>query len=78
MDVCSKINQLYFRYAEAEFEDVVYECGDAPDFDRSCWLDVKFTLGYDFPNLPYLEDGDVKLTQTIPIMQYVMFTNEGF
>ena len=57
------------RFVEADYEEVVYECGDAPEFDRSCWLDVKFTLGLEFPNLPYLIDGDVKLTQTIAIHQ---------
>ena len=43
------------RYAGADYEDVVYECGDAPDFDRSAWMDVKFNLGLEFPNLPYLD-----------------------
>ena len=35
----------------------------APDFDKSCWFDNKFSLGFDFPNLPYFIDGDIKLTQ---------------
>ena len=47
----------------------MYECGDGPTYDRSAWLDKKFTLGFDFPNLPYLEDGDVKLTQTVAIIK---------
>jgi len=58
-------------YVEADYEEVTYDCGDAPDFDRSCWMDVKFTLGLEFPNLPYLMDGDVKLTQTVAIMHYL-------
>ena len=37
----------------------------APDFDKSCWFDNKFSLGFDFPNLPYFIDGDIKLTQVI-------------
>lgn len=59
------------KYAEADYEEDVYECGDGPGFDRSCWTEVKFTLGLEFPNLPYLFDGDVKLTQTIPILHYL-------
>ena len=35
----------------------------APDFDKSCWFDQKFSLGLDFPNLPYFVDGEIKLTQ---------------
>ncbi|KAB1274746.1 Glutathione S-transferase Mu 4 [Camelus dromedarius] len=31
--------------------------GDAPDYDRSHWLNEKFKLGLDFPNLPYLMMG---------------------
>ena len=28
-------------YQGVDYELVEYECGDAPDFDRSCWFDVK-------------------------------------
>jgi len=58
-------------YKEVEYEDKRYSCGPAPDFDRSQWLDEKFTLGLDFPNLPYLIDGDVKLTQNLAILRYL-------
>jgi glutathione S-transferase len=36
-------------------------------------MDEKFTLGLDFPNLPYIIDAekDVKLTQSMAIMRYV-------
>ena len=63
--------RMLLHYAEIDFNDVMYECGDAPDFDRSAWLDVKFTLGLDFPNLPYLIDGETKLTQSITILHYL-------
>ena len=53
------------------FQDITYDTGDAPDFDKSSWLDVKETLGLEYPNLPYLIDGEVKLTETIAIMQYI-------
>lgn len=31
----------------------------------------KFTLGLDFPNLPYLKAGDVKLTQSLAILRFL-------
>ena len=43
----------------------------APDFDKTCWFDHKFSYGLDFPNLPYYMDGQTKLTQTHAIMRYI-------
>ena len=60
-----------FYYLKVDFEDVMYDCGDAPDFDKSSWLDVKETMGFEYPNLPYLIDGETKLTETVAIMQYI-------
>ena len=60
-----------FAYCNVDFEDKMYEVGDGPDFDRSSWLDVKQTLGFEYPNLPYLIDGKVKLTETVAIMKYI-------
>lgn len=40
-------------------------------WDRSDWLNEKFNLGMEYPNLPYLFDEDVKLTETLAIMKYV-------
>ena len=57
-----------FYYLNIDFEDTLYEAGDAPDFDKSCWTDVKETLGLEYPNLPYLIDGETKLTETVAIM----------
>jgi glutathione S-transferase len=34
-------------------------------------MSVKFTLGLDHPNLPYLIDEDVKLTEGPAIMKYI-------
>uniref|UniRef100_A0A2I2YMY2 Glutathione S-transferase n=1 Tax=Gorilla gorilla gorilla TaxID=9595 RepID=A0A2I2YMY2_GORGO len=46
------------------YEEKKYMMGDAPDYDRSQWLNEKFKLGLDFPNLPYLIDGAHKITQS--------------
>ena len=63
--------RMMFYYLNVNFIDKQYPCGDAPDFDRSSWFDVKFSLGMEYPNLPYLLDGDAKITETTAIMQYI-------
>ena len=55
----------------AEWEDKLYTFGHAPNLDRSQWLNDKPNLGLDFPNLPYLFDGDVKISQSITILRYL-------
>jgi glutathione S-transferase len=56
---------------QVDFEDKQYAAGPGPDFDRSQWTDVKFNLGLDYPNLPYLIDEDFKLTESMAIMKYI-------
>jgi len=59
------------EYTGAEWEDKLYACGPPPDYDKKCWFGEKETLGLDFPNLPYMIDGDVKMTQTQAILRYI-------
>ncbi|KAM5181564.1 glutathione S-transferase Mu 4 [Mantella aurantiaca] len=63
--------RMLLEYTGTPFEDKQYVQGEAPDFDKSQWLDEKDKLGLDFPNLPYLIDGDVKLTQSNTILRYI-------
>ena len=42
-----------------EVFDPCPQCGPGPTYDRSAWMDVKFTLGLDFPNLPYYMEKNV-------------------
>ena len=60
-----------FEYTGVEYEETQYEQGDAPDYSVEVWTLSKPTLGLDFPNLPYLIYGDVKLTETIAILRYI-------
>nr|AAQ54608.1 Gly d 8 [Glycyphagus domesticus] len=53
-------------YLNVDFEDKRYKPSD-----RSKWLNEKFTLGLNFPNLPYYLDGDVKLSQSCAILRYL-------
>ncbi|KAK4020175.1 hypothetical protein OUZ56_002169 [Daphnia magna] len=61
--------RLLLAYTQTEYEDKRYVVG--PGYDKSCWFDVKYSLGLDFPNLPYYIDGDVKLTQSNAILRYI-------
>jgi hypothetical protein len=38
-------------YTGQAWEDKLYQCGPAPDYDKSAWLAEKETLGLDFPNV---------------------------
>jgi len=59
------------EYIEHPYEDVMYEQGDAPSYSIECWTSVKNELGLAFPNMPYMVDGETKLTDTIAIMVYL-------
>ena len=63
--------RLLLEHTGMPYEDEQYECGDAPGFDRSAWQSVKFSLGLPFPNLPYLIDGDIRLTQSNAILRHI-------
>jgi len=63
--------RLLLEYTCTKFINKEFDCGPAPDFDKSCWFDIKFQLGFDFPNLPYYKDGDIKITQSNAILRYI-------
>ncbi|XP_017323879.1 glutathione S-transferase Mu 3 [Ictalurus punctatus] len=63
--------RLLLEYTGTEWEDKFYSCGEAPNYDKSCWFKEKATLNMDFPNLPYLEDGERKIVQSNAIMRYI-------
>ncbi|KAL3853135.1 hypothetical protein ACJMK2_016705 [Sinanodonta woodiana] len=63
--------RLLLHYVGENYDDVMYEQGDAPDYSREQWTSVKHTLGLPFPNLPYYIDGDVKITQSNAIIRYI-------
>lgn len=63
--------RILLAYLKVDFTDVIYEQGDAPDYSLASWLDVKDSLGLQFPNLPYYVDGDVRLTGHLAIFKYI-------
>merc|ERR1711872_592073 len=68
--------RLLLTYTGTDFEDKMLSCGPAPGFDKSCWFDNKYSLGLDFPNLPYYIDGDIKITQSNAILRYIARKND--
>ncbi len=59
------------EYLGVDYETIDYEQGDGPEFSGEAWLSVKPTLGLDFPNLPYLIHGDLKLTESQALCRYI-------
>ena len=62
-------SRLLLKHLGIEFQDTRYDFGENNDSVDS-WYKVKFTLGLPFPNLPYLIDGDFKLTQVRFFYEY--------
>ncbi|KAA0189267.1 Mu-class gst glutathione S-transferase [Fasciolopsis buskii] len=58
--------RMLLEYYGVEYEEHLYG-----KEDQEKWLDEKFNLGLDLPNLPYYIDGNVKLTQSMAIMRYI-------
>lgn len=53
-------------YTGTDFQEVQYDNQDK-------WFkEDKFSLGLDFPNLPYLVDGDVKISESVAVAKYVI------
>ena len=63
--------RLLLEFCGVDYEDKRYVCGEAPDYDRSAWLNEKFNLGLDFPNLPYYIDDDIKMTESSAILKHI-------
>jgi len=55
----------------ATFLEIPFEEVDYTDF-KDWFANAKFSLGLDFPNLPYLIDGNVKVTESPAISIYLV------
>ena len=60
-----QVSRLLLAYTGAAWKDVKYT---SPD---QWYAKDKTQLGLPFPNLPYLIDGDIKLTETTAIRRYI-------
>ena len=71
-DRCLGIMVQYIaEICKLDYDYKQYEVRGPPDYIKEEWYSEKYTLGLDFPNLPYLIDGEFKMTETIPIMKYL-------
>ena len=62
----AQVNRLLLHRFKVDFEDYHYT-----DFEK--WFkDDKLHLGLDFPNLPYLIDGEYNLTESTAIQTYII------
>ena len=62
----AQVPRLLLAYSGVEFEDVLYT-------ERGAWFDQdKKSLGLNFPNIPYLLDGDFNLTESAAIQRYII------
>jgi glutathione S-transferase len=57
-------------YQGIKFEDFHYT-HTADTQSRKAWLNQKAVTGLDFPNLPYLIDGDFKISDHMAIHRYI-------
>lgn len=64
--------RLALEYAGEPYTDVRIDAGDAaaPGYKQS-WFAHKPALGLAFPNLPYLLDGEVAITQSHAILRHI-------
>jgi len=55
------------------YENATYQFGPPPENSRADWMDVKFTMNLDFPNLPYLIDQQhgLRITESQAILRYL-------
>ena len=60
---------MLLEHAGADYKEVRYNF--APSGQTDDWPKNKFNLGMDFPNLPYVLDGDVKLSQSMAVLRYI-------
>ena len=63
--ICDKLGshiRYLLEYAGEDYEEVRYS-------QPNEWFDVKFKSGLDFPNLPWMEDEDIKISQ---VRHYVL------
>ena len=63
--------RMLLTHLEVDYEDKLYDMGEAPDYEQVEWQQDKDTLTLAFPNLPYLIDGSFSLTESWAILKYV-------
>uniref|UniRef100_A0A7N4P1Q0 glutathione transferase n=1 Tax=Sarcophilus harrisii TaxID=9305 RepID=A0A7N4P1Q0_SARHA len=63
--------RLLLEYTGTPYKELLYNYEKCSDYDKNEWFKDRYTLGLDFPNLPYLIDGNTKITQSNAILRYI-------
>ena len=63
--------RILLHYLNIDYKEDLYEFGPAPDYNLDNWYNVKFKMGFDYPSVPYLIDGDFKMTESSAILRYI-------
>jgi glutathione S-transferase len=66
--------RLLLAYLEVDYEDKYFEL--TPQLTNDHWHAERDRLHLDFPNLPYLLDGTMKVTESRAIMKYLSRTRK--
>jgi len=62
----AQVSRLLLAYTEADWENIAYT-------DPNAWFaNDKQNLGFDFPNIPYLIEGDFKITESSAVERYII------
>jgi len=64
-------SRLVLHYTKTPYTEKLYVQGEGPEYSREEWFSEKQKLGLDFPNLPYMFHGDIKITQSKAILYYL-------
>ncbi|CAG7629898.1 unnamed protein product [Allacma fusca] len=67
----TQATRFLLKYLKVDYEEKLYEFSPPPDYKKDWRENHQFSLGLDFPNLPYWIDEDVKMTESIPIFREV-------
>jgi len=62
------VNRYILHYAEVDYTEKRYDIVNNP---QEWGAQDKMTLGLDFPNLPYIIDGDFSMTESKAITYYI-------
>ena len=63
--------RMLLEHTGTKYEDHRLSRGPPPEYDRTSWTELRRTVGLDFPNLPFLIDGDLKITQSNAILRFI-------
>ena len=61
------VSRYILAHAEVDYEDKRYDYVN----NKEEWAVDKANLGFDFPNLPYIIDGEFKLTESAAVTVYI-------